>query len=63
MRLVEMSKAAKESGIAVNRYKILSVCPMWHVGCFNRCFTLSRLGSAHPTGGDGYFLNAYEWFS
>ena len=52
-------KAAKVSGIAVNRYKTLAFALCGMLAALTGALLSSRLGSAHPTGGDGYFLNAY----
>jgi ribose transport system permease protein len=52
-------KAAKVSGIAVNRYKTLAFALCGMLAALTGALLASRLGSAHPTGGDGYFLNAY----
>ena len=52
-------KAAKVSGIPIKRYKTLAFALCGMLAALTGALLASRLGSAHPTGGDGYFLNAY----
>ncbi|MFD1030231.1 ABC transporter permease [Metaplanococcus flavidus] len=52
-------KASKVSGIPIKRYKTLAFALCSMLAALTGALLASRLGSAHPTGGDGYFLNAY----
>ncbi|WP_342433389.1 ABC transporter permease [Neobacillus sp. FSL H8-0543] len=52
-------KASKVSGVPIKRYKTLTFALCGTLAALTGALLASRLGSAHPTGGDGYFLNAY----
>lgn len=52
-------KASEVSGIPINRYKTIAFALCGMLAALTGALLASRLGSAHPTGGDGYFLNAY----
>lgn len=52
-------KASKVSGIPIKKYKTLAFALCGMLAALTGALLASRLGSAHPTGGDGYFLNAY----
>lgn len=52
-------KASQVSGININRYKTIAFALCGMLAAFTGALLASRLGSAHPTGGDGFFLNAY----
>lgn len=52
-------KASEVSGINIRYYKTLTFALCGMLAAFTGALLASRLGSAHPTGGDGYFLNAY----
>lgn len=52
-------KASKVSGININFYKTIAFALCGMLAAFTGALLASRLGSAHPTGGDAYFLNAY----
>lgn len=51
--------ASEVSGIKVKKYKILTFGLCSALAAFTGVLMSSRLGSAHPTGGDGLFLQAY----
>lgn len=51
--------AAAVSGIKVKKYKVLTFGICAALAAFTGVLMSSRLGSAHPTGGDGLFLQAY----
>ena len=51
--------AAEVSGINVRKYKILTFSLCASLAAFTGILMSSRLGSAHPTGGDGLFLQSY----
>lgn len=51
--------ASEVSGIKVKKYKILTFGLCSALATFTGVLMSSRLGSAHPTGGDGLFLQAY----
>lgn len=51
--------AAAVSGIKVKKYKVLTFGICASLAAFTGVLMSSRLGSAHPTGGDGLFLQAY----
>ena len=51
--------AAEVSGINVRKYKILTFSLCSVMAAFTGILMSSRLGSAHPTGGDGLFLQSY----
>jgi ribose transport system permease protein len=52
-------EASKVSGISVKKYKRLAFALCGMLSAATGMLMASRLGSAHPTGGDGYFLQAY----
>ncbi|WP_078430749.1 ABC transporter permease [Alkalihalobacterium alkalinitrilicum] len=52
-------KASEVSGINIARYKNIAFALCGMLAAFTGALLASRLGSAHPTGGDGFFLNAY----
>ncbi|KOP71947.1 ABC transporter permease [Cytobacillus solani] len=52
-------KASKVSGIPIKKYKTFAFALCGMLAALTGALLASRLGSAHPTGGDGYFLNAY----
>lgn len=52
-------KASEVSGININFYKTIAFALCGMLAAFTGALLASRLGSAHPTGGDAYFLNAY----
>lgn len=52
-------RASRVSGVPIQRYKTLAFALCGMLAAFTGALLASRLGSAHPTGGDGYFLNAY----
>ncbi len=52
-------EASKVSGINVKKYKRLAFALCGMLSAATGMLMASRLGSAHPTGGDGYFLQAY----
>lgn len=51
--------ASKVSGINVEKYKNLAFAICAALAALTGAMMASRLGSAHPTGGDGLFLQAY----
>jgi len=51
--------ASEVSGIKVKKYKVLTFGLCSALAAFTGVLMSSRLGSAHPTGGDGLFLQAY----
>lgn len=51
--------ASEVSGIKVKKYKVLTFGICAGLAAFTGVLMSSRLGSAHPTGGDGLFLQAY----
>jgi ribose transport system permease protein len=51
--------AAKVSGINVKKYKNLAFALCAALASLTGVMMASRLGSAHPTGGDGLFLQSY----
>lgn len=51
--------ASKVSGINVNKYKILTFAICGALAALTGVLMSSRLGSAHPRGGDGLFLQSY----
>lgn len=52
-------EASKISGIPVKKYKRLAFALCGMLSAATGMLMASRLGSAHPTGGDGYFLQSY----
>lgn len=52
-------RASEVSGININRFKTIAFALCGMLAAFTGALLASRLGSAHPTGGDGFFLNAY----
>lgn len=52
-------RASQVSGIPINKYKTLAFALCSMLAALTGSLLASRLGSAHPTGGDGFFLNAY----
>ncbi|SEP78996.1 monosaccharide ABC transporter membrane protein, CUT2 family [Virgibacillus subterraneus] len=52
-------RASQVSGINIKYYKTISFALCGMLAAFTGALLASRLGSAHPTGGDGFFLNAY----
>ncbi|MCP8617698.1 ABC transporter permease [Salirhabdus salicampi] len=52
-------RAAVVSGIRIQHYKTFAFALCGMLAAFTGALLASRLGSAHPTGGDGFFLNAY----
>lgn len=52
-------EAAKVSGIKVKKLKRLAFALSGMLAAATGMLLASRLGSAHPTGGDGYFLQSY----
>lgn len=52
-------EASKVSGINSKKYKRLAFALCGMLSAATGMLMASRLGSAHPTGGDGYFLQAY----
>ncbi|MBM7573731.1 ABC transporter permease [Aquibacillus albus] len=52
-------KASEISGIHIKRYKTIAFALSGMLAAFTGALLASRLGSAHPTGGDGFFLPAY----
>lgn len=52
-------KASQVSGLNINRYKTIAFALCGMLAAFTGALLASRLGSAHPTGGEGFFLNAY----
>lgn len=52
-------KASEISGINIRSYKTITFAICGMLAAFTGALLASRLGSAHPTGGDGYFLDAY----
>jgi ribose transport system permease protein len=51
--------ASRVSGINVTLYKNLAFALCAALAALTGVLMASRLGSAHPTGGDGFFLQAY----
>lgn len=51
--------ASRVSGIRVRKYKNLAFGLCAALAAFSGVLMASRLGSAHPTGGDGLFLQSY----
>lgn len=51
--------AAEVSGLNVKKYKIFAFSLCSALAAFTGILMSSRLGSAHPTGGDGLFLQSY----
>ncbi|PKM50010.1 MAG: ABC transporter permease [Firmicutes bacterium HGW-Firmicutes-7] len=51
--------AAQVSGLNVKMNKNLAFALCGSMAALTGMLTASRLGSAHPTGGDGFFLSAY----
>ncbi len=51
--------ASEVSGINVKKYKILAFALCASLAAFTGVLLSSRLGSAHPTGGGGLFLQSY----
>lgn len=51
--------ASEVSGIDVKKYKILTFAICAALAAFTGALMSSRLGSAHPRGGDGLFLQSY----
>ncbi len=52
-------KASEVSGVNINAYKTVAFALCGALAAFTGALLASRLGSAHPTGGEAYFLNAY----
>lgn len=52
-------KASEVSGINISRYKNIAFALCGMLAALTGALLASRLGSAHPTGGEGFFLNAY----
>ncbi|RFU64637.1 ABC transporter permease [Peribacillus saganii] len=52
-------KASQVSGINIAMYKNIAFALSGMLAALTGALLASRLGSAHPTGGDGFFLNAY----
>ncbi|NEU30958.1 ABC transporter permease [bacterium LRH843] len=52
-------KASLVSGIPIAFYKNIAFALCGMLAALTGALLASRLGSAHPTGGDGFFLNAY----
>ncbi|MBU8906134.1 ABC transporter permease [Desertibacillus haloalkaliphilus] len=52
-------KASEVSGVNIARYKNLAFAICGLLAALTGALLASRLGSAHPTGGEGYLLNAY----
>jgi ribose transport system permease protein len=52
-------RASQVSGINISLYKNLAFALCGMLAAFTGALLASRLGSAHPTGGNGFFLNAY----
>jgi ribose transport system permease protein len=51
--------ASRVSGINVKKYKNLAFALCASLAALTGVLMASRLGSAHPTGGDGLFLQSY----
>lgn len=51
--------ASRVAGVNVKRNKNVAFALCAVLAAFTGMLLASRLGSAHPTGGDGYFLDAY----
>lgn len=52
-------KAAEVSGVNIRKYKTIAFALCGMLAALTGALLASRLGSAHPTGGEAYFLNAY----
>ncbi|MFD2131909.1 ABC transporter permease [Pseudogracilibacillus auburnensis] len=52
-------KASEVSGVSINYYKTIAFALCGMLAALTGALLASRLGSAHPTGGEAYFLNAY----
>jgi ribose transport system permease protein len=52
-------RASQVSGINISLYKNLAFALCGMLSALTGALLASRLGSAHPTGGNGFFLNAY----
>ncbi|MEK3888791.1 ABC transporter permease [Bacillus sp. FSL K6-3431] len=52
-------RASQVSGIPIKKYKTLAFALCGMLAALTGALLASRLGSAHPTGGNGFFLNAY----
>lgn len=52
-------RASQVSGIQIAKYKNMAFALCGMLAAFTGSLLASRLGSAHPTGGNGFFLNAY----
>ena len=52
-------KASEVSGISISKYKTIAFAICGMLAALTGALLASRLGSAHPTGGEAYFLNAY----
>ncbi|WP_242035097.1 ABC transporter permease [Mesobacillus harenae] len=52
-------RASQVSGINIGKYKNIAFALSGMLAALTGALLASRLGSAHPTGGDGFFLNAY----